>query len=105
MCGIAGIIDLNGQPVESDRLQKLLANILHRGPDDSGTYRVQNVGLVHSRLSILDLSDAGHQPMVDADTETCLCYNGEIYNFRVLKDELKTQGVVFNSTGDTEVLL
>ncbi len=85
----------------------MLEEIRHRGPDDRGTYRdVQaGVALGHLRLSIIDLSAASHQPMRDANTGVSLAYNGELYNFRVLRGELQSLGHRFESLGDTEVVL
>jgi len=105
MCGIAGIYHFQNKQVNSDLLDNLKAKILHRGPDGSGIYKNKNVGLVHTRLSIQDLSEAAHQPMYDQASETCISYNGEIYNFKALRKELIALGVSFISTGDTEVLL
>lgn len=85
----------------------MASSMRHRGPDDEGNYCVPAAGLAlaHRRLSILDLSDASHQPMVDAASGVVLAYNGEIYNFRSLRRELESLGHVFRSSGDTEVLL
>ncbi len=79
--------------------------IAHRGPDGEGQWIEGNVGLGHRRLAIIDLSPAGHQPMVSGDLRYVLSYNGEIYNFRELRAELETQGCAFRSRTDTEVLL
>jgi asparagine synthase (glutamine-hydrolysing) len=105
MCGIAGIYNFQDKQVDNDLLEKMKSIILHRGPDGSGVYNNKNVGLVHTRLSIQDLSEAAHQPMWDENSQTCISYNGEIYNFKVLREELIALGVTFTSTGDTEVLL
>jgi asparagine synthase (glutamine-hydrolysing) len=77
----------------------------HRGPDDRGTWLEEGVGLGHTRLSIIDLSSAAHQPMTNDDSSVVLTFNGEIYNFPSLRRELTTLGYGFRSTGDTEVLL
>ena len=107
MCGIAGF--LTASPVFKDQfsLEESLDLLAHRGPDDSGVYLepVSGLGLAHSRLSILDLSPAGRQPMTGSDGNTVIAFNGEIYNFRELRDDLEAQGFVFNSQCDTEVLL
>lgn len=81
--------------------------LIHRGPDDAGTWWSSDlrVGLAHRRLSILDLSQAGHQPMHLSDRAISIVFNGEIYNFKELRDELKVLGYTFTSDGDTEVLL
>ncbi|MFT5758741.1 MAG: asparagine synthase (glutamine-hydrolyzing) [Alteromonadaceae bacterium] len=105
MCGIAGIINLDGKTVEAGMLDKMKELLRHRGPDGAGSHLQDNVGLVHTRLSIQDLTDSAHQPMKDEDSGCWLTYNGEIYNFRVLRQELVTRGIALKSSGDTEVLL
>ena len=105
MCGIAGIIASAGTQPESEQLETLRRLIAHRGPDDSDIVVEGRAGLVHTRLSIQDLSNSAHQPMWSEDRRHCLCYNGEIYNFRELRRELEAAGHRFRSTGDTEVLL
>lgn len=108
MCGIAGILNYHGERTDlEDRLRSLQRALHHRGPDDAGLWMSpeQQVGLVHTRLSILDLSSAGHQPMISADGRFTLCFNGEIYNFLELRAELERQGVTFHTRTDTEVLL
>src|SRR5205823_4795236 len=105
MCGIAGVLRFDDRPVEASVLQRLSERIAHRGPDDAGTYVGSPVGLAHRRLSILDLSDAAHQPMWDDEQTAALCYNGEVYNYRELRERLAREGYTFRSTGDTEVLL
>lgn len=84
-----------------------LATIAHRGPDDSGMYANEQagVGLGHVRLSILDISSFGHQPMFSSDGTVVLVFNGEIYNFRELRSELEGRGYRFRGHSDTEVLL
>ena len=105
MCGIAGIYNFRNQQVNKSELDAMKNHILHRGPDGSGVFLESNVGLVHTRLSIQDLSNAAHQPMVDEVSSCCISYNGEIYNFKELREDLIKEGISFNSTGDTEVLL
>jgi len=105
MCGIAGVINLDGGAIQSSTLQTMSALLAHRGPDDSGVYLDENIGLLHTRLSIQDLSSAAHQPMLDGASKSSLVFNGEIYNYKELRLELETQGHNFTSTGDTEVLL
>ena len=85
MCGIAGIINLNGVPVSKDLVKKMTDSIVHRGPDGEGQYIQENIGLGHRRLSIIDLSEAGKQPMVSYDTNYVISYNGEVYNFKKIK--------------------
>jgi asparagine synthase (glutamine-hydrolysing) len=108
MCGIAGILTTDPW---SDKLTASLtgmqAALRHRGPDDQGLWvdPAAGVGLTHTRLAILDLSPAGHQPMASADGRYQIVFNGEIYNFRELRAELELAGVVFQTGTDTEVLL
>ncbi len=105
MCGIAGILDLRGEPVAQSEIDAMAASIAHRGPDDRGTFVRGPVGLASDRLAILDVSDAGHQPMTSEDGRYVLVYNGELYNFRELAPELEARGRSFRSRGDTEVVL
>lgn len=105
MCGIAGLVHLDGAPVSPAVLQRMTDAIAHRGPDGEGQWIEGEVGLGHRRLSIIDLSPAGHQPMITADHRFVLTYNGEIYNFRELKAELEAAGYWFRSRTDSEVLL
>lgn len=103
MCGLAGIAG----SFESSALRAALAAIAHRGPDDAGLFedQAQGIGLAHARLSILDLSPLGHQPMATPDGSVVLAFNGEIYNFRELRGELEREGRRFRGHSDTEVLL
>jgi asparagine synthase (glutamine-hydrolysing) len=105
MCGIAGIFRLNGQPVSPVALRKMTDAIAHRGPDGEGFYTDSFIGLGHRRLSIIDLSALGHQPMQSADGKVVLSYNGEIYNYQELRIELEAKGHSFRSKTDTEVVL
>ena len=105
MCGITGIIDLTGAPISPVVLQKMTDAIAHRGPDGEGHWIEGNVGLGHRRLSIIDLSPAGHQPMVSANHRYVLSYNGEVYNFKELRTELEALGYWFRSRTDSEVVL
>ncbi|MCI0655645.1 MAG: asparagine synthase (glutamine-hydrolyzing) [Acidobacteria bacterium] len=106
MCGIAGILSLQG-PLGEDaesRLRAAAASLAHRGPDDEGFYRSGEMGLAFRRLSILDLA-GGHQPMGNEDGSIQVVFNGEIYNFRELTERLKASGHVFKTRSDTEVLV
>ena len=103
MCGINGIIHKNLKPSVSD-IYKMNYSINHRGPDDSGSFAFENVILGHVRLAILDLSPKGKQPM-SCDERYWITFNGEIYNFKNIKDELKKLGHKFFSKTDTEVIL
>ena len=107
MCGIAGLSTAPGHSVHTGRLEAARAALAHRGPDDCGVFedRSRGVGLVHTRLSILDLSPSGHQPMLSADGRVALVFNGEIYNFRELRAGLEAKGHRFRGGSDTEVLL
>lgn len=105
MCGIAVAIGLNGRPVERAAVERMAKSLLHRGPDDGGIYMDGAVGMGFRRLSILDLSEAGHQPMVSQDGQYVLVFNGEIFNYVELRDELRKLGHQFRSSGDSEVLL
>jgi asparagine synthase (glutamine-hydrolysing) len=105
MCGICGIINLTGSPADEQLLKPMMRSMKHRGPDDEGTFTEGNVALGFVRLSIIDLSSAGHQPMLSDDGNLVLIFNGEIYNYLEIKDELIKLGHHFKSRTDTEVLL
>lgn len=105
MCGIAGIFNTNGEPVSPVILRNMTDAIAHRGPDGEGFYTDSFVGLGNRRLAIIDLSPAGHQPMVTRDGCYALVYNGELYNFQELRAELEALGHQFRSRTDTEVVL
>jgi asparagine synthase (glutamine-hydrolysing) len=111
MCGIVGIL-ARGESLVPGLLERATASLAHRGPDDSGTIVLHaraseplDIGLGHRRLAILDLSPLGHQPMHDPATGNWIVFNGEIYNFREIRQELEKEGHVFQSRSDTEVLL
>lgn len=105
MCGIAGIVNLDKNLVDRGVLAAMIAVQKHRGPDDEGIFISNNVGLGHARLSIIDLSEKAHQPMMTQDKSLVIIYNGEIYNYIELRNELKTLGHAFRSSSDTEVIL
>jgi asparagine synthase (glutamine-hydrolysing) len=105
MCGITGIIDRSGAPVSRDLVRRMTEELVHRGPDSEGYHTDGAVGLGHRRLSVIDLSPAGDQPMATPDGRYVLSYNGEIYNYIELKRELEAAGRVFRSRTDSEVLL
>lgn len=105
MCGIAGFLTNSQQTLNEQHLHEMGNAIIHRGPDASGVYLNDYVGLCHRRLSILDLSEAGNQPMFSEDGEIVIVFNGEIFNFIDLKKELENDGCVFKSTSDTEVII
>ena len=107
MCGIAGLWNLDGQPVSSRLLECFTDSLAHRGPDGNGFYidSGAKLGFGHRRLAILDTSDGGRQPMSFADGRYWITYNGEIYNFLELKLELEQSGYQFQTDSDTEVIL
>src|SRR2546423_1970655 len=105
MCGIAGIYNLNGQPVPTGLLKSMTDAIAHRGPDGEGFYTHGPVGLGHRRLAIIDLSPAGRQPMANETADLIITYNGEVYNFQELRLELQAVGHRFQSKTDSEVVV
>lgn len=104
MCGINGIVKLNSQAVKQEDISLMMNSQRHRGPDDEGFFVEENVGFGFVRLSILDLSSAGHQPMFSDDARYVLVFNGEIYNYIELREEL-SKHFNFKTKTDTEVLL
>jgi len=105
MCGIAGIFDTRGLgPVDPARIEAMLAAASHRGPDGRGTWTAPGVGLGHLRLAIIDIAGSP-QPMASSDGQVMLVFNGEIYNFRELRRELRAGGAVFHTDGDSEVII
>ncbi len=105
MCGIAGIFHIDGSPASKVLLRQMTNAIIHRGPDGEGYYIDGSIGLGHRRLSIIDLSEAGHQPMATEDGRYVISYNGEVYNFNELRVELESIGHRFYSLTDSEVVL
>lgn len=106
MCGICGILHLDpNQPVSPDTLRRMNTVIRHRGPDDEGVWTRGNVGFGHTRLSIIDLSPHGRQPMCNEDETVWITFNGEIYNFVSLREHLIKKGHKFRSRTDTEVII
>ena len=105
MCGIAAIFRFDGLEVDRTGLEQMTARLHHRGPDGGAVHVAGSVGLGFRRLSILDLSPAANQPMASDDGQILLVFNGEIYNYVELRDELRSKGYHFRSSGDTEVLL
>ena len=89
MCGISGYLNFSGQPASVEIIERMTQKLVHRGPDNSQNYINENLCLGHTRLSIIDLSDNGNQPMESLCTNYVLSYNGEIYNFQELRIELK----------------
>lgn len=105
MCGIAGILHLDGEPASSVHVRAMADAVRHRGPDGEGQWNEGPVALGHRRLSIIDLSQHGRQPMVTRDGRMVITYNGEVYNFRELRTELEALGYGFHSDTDSEVVL
>lgn len=105
MCGLIAVITPPGEKVDHKQLTEASNCLQHRGPDDEGIVTAQNVGLAHKRLSILDLSERGKQPMLDPNSDWQIIYNGEIYNFKQLRRQLVESGYRFQTETDTEVLL
>ncbi|MCC7119844.1 MAG: asparagine synthetase B, partial [Anaerolineales bacterium] len=107
MCGIAGLWNLNGEPVSPEQIRNFIDSLAHRGPDGSDVYidSDSNLGLGHRRLAIIDTSDGGRQPMSYADGRYWIVFNGEMYNFLELKVELEGLGYSFKTESDTEVIL
>lgn len=105
MCGICGYLNLSGAPADASLAGRMARTIAHRGPDGEGAWASGPVAFGHRRLAILDLSEAGAQPMHSADGRYSITYNGEVYNFRELRKELEAHGHAFTSRTDTEVVL
>jgi asparagine synthase (glutamine-hydrolysing) len=104
MCGICGFVNLDGAPADPGLLRRMTATLRHRGPDGAGGMTDGGAGLGHTRLSIIDLA-GGAQPMQSADGSTSIVFNGEIFNYLELREELIAKGRVFASRSDTEVIL
>ncbi|MBP0462573.1 asparagine synthase (glutamine-hydrolyzing) [Roseomonas sp. PWR1] len=108
MCGIAGYFSLTDRGIRADSdelLSRQINTISHRGPDALQTWTGPGVGLAHARLSIIDLSSNAHQPMLSDDGQLAIVFNGEIYNFQEVREELRALGHVFRTSSDTEVIL
>lgn len=105
MCGIAGIVTRNNRQPDEGLLRRMSACIAHRGPDSEGVWSAPGVGLAHRRLAIIDLNPTGAQPMWTHDRRFVIIFNGEMYNYRELRDELMKHGAKFISSSDTEVII
>ena len=106
MCGIVGVYHFDrAHPVDRVLLMAQTDTLVHRGPNDGGAWISDGVGLGHRRLSIIDLSPGGHQPMFDETGRWAIVFNGEIYNYLELRAELAESGYAFRTSSDTEVLL
>jgi asparagine synthase (glutamine-hydrolysing) len=105
MCGIAGKVNFDrSKSIDIEEIKQMTDSIRHRGPDDEGFYIQQNVGLGFRRLSIIDLS-TGHQPIANEDESIWIIFNGEIYNYQELHDDLIRKGHVFKTKSDTETIV
>ena len=105
MCGISGYINLDGEKASYSIIKSMNDAISHRGPDGEGFWIEKELAIGHRRLSIIDLTDAGKQPMISHDNRYVISYNGEIFNFKEIKKDLINQGINFKSNSDTEVLI
>lgn len=105
MCGIAGQLRFDGRPADPAVIERMARALLHRGPDDGGVWTRGAVGLGSRRLAVIDLSPRGHMPMHSADGALSIAYNGEIYNFQALREQMERDGHTFQSNSDTEVIL
>src|SRR5688572_21033118 len=105
MCGIAGIVDLRErEPPARPALERMMGALAHRGPDEFGLYRDRRAGLAHTRLSIIDLA-GGRQPLSNEDGSLWIVFNGEIFNYLELRDDLERRGHKFRTRSDTEVIV
>ena len=107
MCGLVGIYSKNKEYMNEYILNKMSKKIIHRGPDGDGTWLSERdgIGMAHRRLSVIDLSSAGAQPMMSFSKRFVISFNGEIYNFKEIAKDLKELGYSFESGSDTEVIL
>lgn len=105
MCGISGILNRKGKEVEEIAIERINNTLSHRGPDNGSCKVIDNIGLGHRRLSIIDLSENANQPMVSDGGRYTIVFNGEVYNFEQLRDELISKGFIFKTNSDTEVVL
>lgn len=105
MCGIAGIFNINGSSVSMNILKQMTGILKHRGPDGEGFWNGGFIGFGHRRLAVIDVSEAGAQPMISEDGSIFITYNGEVYNYKEIRKELKKRNYSFKSNTDTEVIL
>ncbi len=104
MCGISGIYGFEDVSIATELINKMNNSLIHRGPNDEGSFTEVNIALGHRRLSIIDLSKAGHQPMESIDGRYSIVFNGEIYNFLEIKSKISKMGFQFTTNSDTECL-
>jgi len=105
MCGLTGYYSFAGRPLEAGRIQAMVRTLRHRGPDDEGVYELDAISLGHTRLAIIDLSVAGHQPMTNETKDIWLVFNGEIYNYETIRRDLLIKGHTFKSNTDSETII
>ena len=105
MCGICGQLRFDRRKVSSETLNKMMSKLARRGPDSNGQWINGKMGFGHQRLSVIDLSSLGSQPMIDDKLKLSLVFNGTIYNYKSLRDQLTSKGYTFFSQSDTEVIL
>ncbi len=105
MCGICGELRFDGVPADLSAVQRMTARLEKRGPDHGGSYSDGSLGFGHRRLSVIDLSEHANQPLIDQELGLALVFNGAIYNYPALREELRAKGYHFYTTGDTEVIL
>jgi len=105
MCGISGIFNFNGTPVDGKQVSEMNRIILHRGPDGNGVYTENNLGIGSTRLAIIDLREISNMPLYDTENRYVIVFNGEIYNYVEVGDELRKKGYKFHTDSDTEVIL
>ena len=104
MCGICGSVGLDGQPADVGLLRSMVSRLRHRGPDESGIHTDATLGFGHARLTIIDAA-GGHQPMATPDGSLWITFNGEIFNYIELRQELEQRGHQFATRSATEVIL
>src|SRR5581483_8309000 len=105
MCGIAGMVRTDGAPPSMEALRRMAEAMRHRGPDADGFWHDDHAALAHRRLAIIDLSEAGRNPLSNEDGSVWITFNGEVYNFQQLRQELEGLGHRFRSRTDTEVIV
>ena len=106
MCGIGGIININNSKIDPEIAKNIKTSLEHRGPDNSSIKHIsETVSLVHTRLAIIDIEDRSNQPFHSDDNRYWIVFNGEIYNYKEIREELENKGYSFHTSGDTEVLL
>jgi asparagine synthase (glutamine-hydrolysing) len=105
MCGISAIFNFNGENVDINRINRLNEIIAHRGPDGHGSFAEDNIGIGATRLAIIDLREIADMPLYDVDNRFVIVYNGEIFNYVEVREELVNKGHKFKTDSDTEVII